>query len=389
MKKRITSLIMVLCLLVVNGCAQKEIKEITVQNVADICGIGSIGLTDRFSGIVVSEAETKIEKSETVQIKEILVKAGDTVKEGDTLFTYDNTQLEYTIEQAKLELEKQKLSLETRKQDKQRLEEEKKKAKDDQQLSYTLEIREIDAEILETEYTIKQKEQEIEKNEAAMGETSVESPVSGRIQAVNKESGYDDYGNPLPFISIVREGTFRIQGFINETNINALTEGTEVLIRSRVDEKTWNGQVESIDTMSGKTGNRDYDNESEAGISSSTVYPFYIHLNDSEGLILGQHVFIEPDYGQETEVLPDKICLPAYYLPSDEEGNVQNADEGKTFVYARDENGFLKKRNVTLGEYDDIMDTYIIEEGLSEDDYIAFPEEGIEEGMKCIVSEGE
>ncbi|MFR3882713.1 MAG: hypothetical protein ACLTX6_10760 [Lachnospiraceae bacterium] len=35
--------------------------------------------------------------------------------------------------------------------------------------------------------------------------------------------------------------------------------------------------------------------------TSSTTYPFYVELQSSEGLMLGQHVYIEPDEGQEEQ----------------------------------------------------------------------------------------
>ena len=40
-----------------------------------------------------------------------------------------------------------------------------------------------------------------------------------------------------------------------------------------------------------------------------------------------------------------------------------------------DKNGKLEKRAVTLGDYQEMTDTYGVLEGLSEDDYVAFPDE--------------
>ena len=44
--------------------------------------------------------------------------------------------------------------------------------------------------------------------------------------------------------------------------------------------------------------------------------------------------------------------------------------------------GTLEKRKVTLGDYDETMGQYEIKDGLSTDDYIAFPEDWFEEGTK-------
>ena len=40
------------------------------------------------------------------------------------------------------------------------------------------------------------------------------------------------------------------------------------------------------------------------------------------------------------------------------------------------------KRQVTVGEYYEAEDTYEILEGLAAEDYIAFPQEDLKEGMK-------
>ena len=143
MKKFAWKMAAVLLALSLAGCQNAETGTANVENVGEICGIGPVGLIDRFAGMVVSEEETKIEKSNTVQIAEILVKAGDTVEEGQTLFTYDNTQLEFSIERAKLELEQMKLNLQSKIQSKEELEKEKEKAKESEQLAYSLEMRRV------------------------------------------------------------------------------------------------------------------------------------------------------------------------------------------------------------------------------------------------------
>ena len=368
-----------LALSCLTGCEQEDLGEVTVQNVGQITGMGSVGIVDRFAGVVVSESETKIEKSETAEIKEILVKAGDSVSKGQTLFTYDSTMMEFTLEQAKLDLERKKLTLQSQIEDKEKLEKEKEKAKEDQQLAYSLEIRELEAAIQESEYNIKLKEQEIEKNEAALQETSVESPVDGRVQSINQNGGFDDYGRPLSFMTIVEDGSYRVQGYINETNLQSLPEGTEVLLRSRVTDDTWKGMVSKIDFENAQNGQSNmyyvsYDSGDSTGTSSK--YPFYVELYDSEGLMLGQHVYIEPDYGQDVIDNANALMLPMYYIV-----DIDSAP----YVYAMGANEKLEKRSVTLGTADEMMGTYEIVSGLTADDYIAFPEETLVEGMKCTI----
>ena len=109
-------------------------------------------------------------------------------------------------------------------------------------------------------------------------------------------------------------------------------------------------------------------------MSGSTRYPFYRELDDSEGLLLGQHVYVEVNYGQNDQE-PHIIALPEGYLLD---------PDGKTaHVYAEGADLKTEKREVTLGEYDELLGTYIIESGLSEEDYIAWPSENVKAGMRC------
>ena len=57
-------------------------------------------------------------------------------------------------------------------------------------------------------------------------------------------------------------------------------------------------------------------------------------------------------------------------------------------MWVADEKNHLEKRSVTLGKYDDALLEYEIVDGLTEDDCIAFPAEGLEEGMNVVVGSG-
>ena len=107
----------------------------------------------------------------------------------------------------------------------------------------------------------------------------------------------------------------------------------------------------------------------------SSKYPFYVELESSDGLLLGQHVYIEPDYGQDAEQDADTLKLPAYYI---------NDADSAPWVWAQNAKGKLEKRSLTLGDYDAEMDTYVVTDGLTADDYIAFPDESLKAGMTCV-----
>ena len=104
--------------------------------------------------------------------------------------------------------------------------------------------------------------------------------------------------------------------------------------------------------------------------TTSSSYSFYVMLDSSDGLLLGQHVYIEKDLGEEQS----GIWL--------DEGYIVNADS-KPYIWTEDDKGKLEKRNVTLGDYNEETYQYEIKSGLEESDYIAFPQDFLEEGMKA------
>ena len=88
--------------------------------------------------------------------------------------------------------------------------------------------------------------------------------------------------------------------------------------------------------------------------------------------MLGQHVFMEPDMGQNNR--KEGLWLSSAYLVT--EGN-------DAYVWVSDDKDKLEKRKVSTGEYDADLDEYEITDGLTAEDYIAFPDASYEEGMPC------
>jgi HlyD family secretion protein len=100
-------------------------------------------------------------------------------------------------------------------------------------------------------------------------------------------------------------------------------------------------------------------------MSASSKYPFYVELESSEGLLLGQHVYLEVDTGEEESFA---LTVGSAFVCYEEDGSA--------YVWA-ERNGKLEKRAVVTGEYNYMLDTLEIMEGLSEADYIAFPDESV------------
>ena len=378
MKRFLTLTLSALLLLgLLSACGGGE--TVSVESVGLITGYGSAGVVNRYAGVVASGRTAEIKKDSTQTVRDVLVEVGDLVQEGDVLFTYDTDALELSITKLQLELEGYQNSIATAQEDIPKLENQRANASPSQQLGYTLQIQTLQADIREAEYNMALKQQELEKAQALMENTDVTSPLTGRIMSVNDGSqtsvdpyGYAEQGSGA-FITVMDMTTFRVEGKINEMNVGTLYEGMRVIIRSRLDESTlWTGTLESIDWENPASGN-DNPNYYYGPVDSSTTaskYPFYVALDSAEGLILGQHVYVEPDFGQTGE--RSGLWLPEWYI--------SDADSSP-WVWCANSRDKLEKRSLTLGGYDAELCVWEILSGLTAEDYIAFPAEGITAGM--------
>ena len=373
MKKAAFVLALVMLMTCMAGCGKVE-GEASVQSVSMICGLGSVGLADRFAGIVSPLGETKIKKNDSMAVSDIRVKVGDTVKEGDVLFTYDLSEARSNLEMAQLELEQLNATLEDQKAEVDRIQKLMDETYDDAtKRQYSLDLRTAKVNVLTTQGNIATKKKDIEKLKTSTKNAAVTSPVNGEVQSINADGGTDNNGNALPFMTVVETGGFRVKGYVNENNASVLTQGTAVVIRSRVSDQTWKGSIDSIDWNNAQQSRSDY-GDSDTAMSSK--YPFYVTLDGGgEGLLMGQHVYIEPDYGQEDTQDESLINLPSYFI---------NDAEGKPWVWAQNSKGKLEKRSITLGEYNTETDTYPVTDGLTAEDYIAYPDDSLKAGMTCI-----
>ena len=360
--------------LIMGGCSGSTDsgETVAVQSVSMLAGLNA-GLQNRYAGKVVPLATQEVKKDDQKTVKEVFVKEGDEVTVGQVLFSYDMEEASLNIEQGKLELEKMRNSIETTKSQITALEKERKQAASSDKLSYTIEIQTLEADIRQTEYNISTKEVEIDRLEKSMEKSEVTAEMNGVVQSIS-ENGYDNYGNAKPYMTIMETGTYRIEGNISELNARSLPVGSSVVIRSRVDEnETWSGTLDSVDLEHAVSNQNDgyyYVSSSSSEMTNTTKYPFYVTLDDSSGLMMGQHVYIE--LGTEDENVREGIWLSSYYIVQD--GN-------DAYVWAATDQDKLEKRTVSLGEHDEDTDEYQITDGLTASDYIAIPEEGLSAGQ--------
>ena len=350
----------------------QENADVYANKVADIIGSNVNGaVQNRYSGVVETQQTLDIPFDEQKTVAELFVQEGDHVEVGTPLFEFDTADQELSLDQAILDLDRLISQQEANQKQLETLQKEKEKAKQEQQLDYTIQIQSMEASIKENEYSQKSKQTEIERIKASIENNQVTSTLAGRIQKINEQPGFDNNGNRLPYITIITEGDFRIKGTVNETNVWTLFEGMPVLIRSRIDEdQTWNGFISLVDMENQVQNNNQYYYGPTDSQNMSTKYPFYVELEESEGLMLGQHVFIELDLGQEEE--KTGLWLGMDYIAYEEDGS--------PFVWKASARNLLEKQAVELGDEDyDLYQVQILD-GLSENDFIVYPDENCVEG---------
>lgn len=344
-----------------------------VQSVAEITGQSGAMLAGRYSGIIEAKEIVKVKLDQDKALDECFVEVGDKVTVGAPLFSYDVDALSLTYEQLKLELEAKTNNIETMKGQVIDLEAQLKKARTSQKPQLTIELNTLQLNLRKEEYEAAKKQLEVDKAETVINDNVVKSETAGTVRSItppSAEGGMSmDGTTDDAFITIVSGDDYRVKGTISEQSVFQLMTGMPVIIRSRVNEKqTWVGAIDLINTEEPVTNQNQmyYGNTGE----QASKYAFYVALDTADGLMMGQHVYIELDVGQDDAA--GALMLPEYYLLI--EGD-------RYYVYAASKQDRIEKREIAVGMYDEALGAYAVESGLTFADRIAFPDETVSPGM--------
>ena len=347
-----------------NDDTSADVSKIYVQSVDEIVN-GFSFTANRYSGVVETQELVKVDADVDKKIKETFVKEGDSVKTGDKLFEYDIDDMKIQLDQDKLDIAQAENVIKDYNAQIEALEKEKKTLSSNKQISITNQIEGLKLEVKKAEYNKESLQKSINKLEISVKNAVVKSTANGTVKSVN-DATTDSY------ITIASDGDFRIKAMVSELNIADFVEGEDMIIRSRIDEDLIRtGKVTSIDTAKPTTENSIYSGE------TTTKYPVYVSIDDTSGLLIGQHVTVGMNSGDE---IKQGLWL--------EEGYILDTD-GSPYVWKDSENSTIEKCSVELGEYDETLGKYEIKSGITLDDFIAYPEDRITEGMETTYSSGE
>ena len=361
-KKTIVFVLLMALILSVCGCAA-EGTGVAVQRADQLMLAGKAG--ERYAGVVVSEDVVEITRDSSKRIEELCVAVGQEVKAGDKLFSYDSDELELALEKAQLEVEKTQNEQVTYTEQLESLEKKLSKTKNESdKVRLTLEINTLKTTMMENDYNLKSKDKEISNLQEMLSNIDILSPVDGTIRKV------DEDGQTGSYITIQQSGAYRVQGMLNEMSMSGgIMVGSRVQVFSRVSDDTWFGTVTNIMTEEASQNNGDMWNNYGMmdTMTLSSSYVFDVELDNVDGLLLGQHVYIEL-YIEEAPM--EGLWIPESFITDmvmDEE-----TFEMTGTVWAEN-NGRLESRTVTLGMYDYMTGCYEITSGITAEDYLADP----------------
>ncbi len=374
-----------------------------VQTVQEILGynLGSTH-TNRYSGIVEAQKQTKINLEEGMTVARCYVNVGDEVKKGDRLFKYDTEALNLQAQKKQLEIDQtnQKINSATKKKAEYDRDAKTKKGVELLDAQQGSAEQELNIETYKLDLQAKKKElNSINKN---IKNSVVKSKTNGQVLKINTAIGKgqtedsemessSDNGGDKSYMVIVAKGDYQVRFKVNETNMQAgdnIRTGDKVIVRSRISNATWEGTIKSLRTdqkadEEDSTSEDEYYGDSGSGSNETdTKYPGIVALQSSKGLMLGQHVLVELDNGQgdvNKAKNNSQIVLDESFVL--EEG-------GKYYVFVDDGSGKLIKKSVKVGQYDEVSNQYEIKSGLSLKDKIA-DKTNCREGMATTTNKDE
>ena len=255
-----------------------------------------------YNGVIEPRQTWDIQRDAERNIAQIYVSVGQSVTQGQQLFAYETDSLSMQLKQAQLEYNGIQNEIDGYSSQISELTSQREQAGADQQLDYTIQIQEMQSARSQSELDLQMKQMEIDSLQKSINNAVVTSIMDGVVKQINRNSSEPNQ----PFMTVLASGAYQVKGTVDENNVWTLSEGMAVNVRSRVDkDRVWSGTITKIDTentVQTTTQDMYYGGSSE---NQATKYYFYVALDTDEQLLLGQHVYIEPLYGEGTGDVPE------------------------------------------------------------------------------------
>ena len=206
--------------------------------------------------------------------------------------------------------------------------------------------------IKDLEFSIKMAEADYKIAQTEVSDGNVYAQIDGVV--VSLLSADEALMMQQPMIKVSAGGGFFVDGTVSELDRDSLVIGQEVTINDWNTGMTYTGRIESLGDYPNAEG---YWNG--MGNPTASYYSFRVFVEESADLQSGSYVSITFSAGSAEQ---------GVYL----ENPFIRTESGRSYVWVRGEDGLLEQRFVTTGK--SLWGSYTqILEGLSEEDFLAFP----------------
>ena len=228
--------------------------------------------------------------------------------------------------------------------------------------SYTKEelqsaIREQEEKLAVLQLDLKEAELKIQNAEKAVQNGVVRAKISGIVKKAGNPDSPPADGSA--FLQVTSTDGMYIRGGINELMLGQLKEGDMLSVTAWESGTSCQAEIKEISPYPDESGRF-----SSYGTASASYYPFIAYVAEGGDNLKNQEWVnletTEISYDPAGEAL---YLWKAFILEED----------GKKYVYLRDENGKLKKQEITVGRLSSWGEGYEILDGVTWEDWLAFP----------------
>ena len=206
--------------------------------------------------------------------------------------------------------------------------------------------------IKDLEFSIKMAEAEYKIALTEVNDGNIYAEIDGVVVSLLTPDEAEMLREPL--IKVSAGGGFYVEGTVSELDRDSLVIGQEVTVNDWYTGMVYTGKIESLGDYPSAEG---YWNG--MGNPTASYYPFRVFVEESADLQSGSYVSIIFSAGNAEQ---------GVYL----ENPFIRTENGRSYVWVRGEDGLLEQRYVTTGK--SLWGSYTqILEGLSEEDFLAFP----------------
>lgn len=220
---------------------------------------------------------------------------------------------------------------------------------------------EKEQEMIEMDLNLRMARVEYKRMQAELGDGTVYAELDGVVVAIGDPE--TAFLNGEAVLKVSGGGGYNIEGTVSELSLDDIMIGRTVTVTSWNNGMQYEGVITEISNVPTSSGGW------SDGNNNVSYYPFTVVVDETAELMDGEYVDMQ---------LAGESGSTGFYL----ETPFILQENGKSYIYAANENGKLEKREVVTGK--DLWGSYLeIRSGVTPEDWIAFPYgKNVTEGAK-------